>query len=182
MQQYLDYLAENDSAGFLKDVDTWCNHRPLLLLALSLTEGEVGEFGAGHGSTPYLRKYCEDKKRPFYSYDNNKEWAEVCGATCVWKWSDPDLYRRYSVVLVDHSPGEHRHEAVAILRGGCDIIVIHDSEEGGAGGYMYEKIYPLFKYRLNINRNGGGAGASALSNKIDLHQFSGLDLGGFKLE
>jgi hypothetical protein len=64
----------------------------------------------------------------------------------------------------------------------ADIIVIHDTEEGGAGDYKYDHIWHLFKYRLNYNKNGGGAGATAVSNKIDLNKFRGLTLGQYKFD
>lgn len=156
---------------FLKDIDTWCNHRVLLWEALELTKDSsfgVCEFGAGHGSTPFLRQYCADANRTFVSYENDKEWADKCGSTFINNFLTSDIYTQYSVVLIDFAPGEHRHEAVAILKDLARIIVIHDSEVGGSGNYMYEKIYPLFKYRKDYNITEGGAGATMLSNYIQL--------------
>lgn len=156
---------------FLKDIDTWCNHRALLWEALDLTKDNphgVAEFGAGHGSTPFLRQYCKEANRTFVTYENDKEWADKCGSTFINNFITADIYTRYSVVLVDFAPGEQRHEAVAILKDLADIIVIHDSEVGGSGNYMYDKIYPLFKYRKDFNITEGGAGATMLSNSIQL--------------
>lgn len=156
---------------FLKDIDTWCNHRVLLWEALELTKDSsfgVAEFGAGHGSTPFLRQYCVDANRTFVSYENDKEWADKCGSNFINNFLTADIYTQYSVVLVDFAPGEHRHEAVAILKDLARIIVIHDSEVGGSGNYMYDKIYPLFKYRKDYNVTEGGAGATMLSNHIQL--------------
>jgi hypothetical protein len=157
---------------FLKDIDTWCNHRVLLYEALELTKDSpygVCEFGAGHGSTPFLRQYCKDANRTFVSYENDKEWADKVGSTFIDNFLTADIYTQYSVVLVDFAPGESRHEAVAILKDLARIIVIHDSEEGGSGNYMYSKIYPLFKYRKDYNITEGGAGATMLSNYIDFN-------------
>lgn len=157
---------------FLKDIGSWNNHLVLLWDALQLTADSqlpVVEFGAGTGSTPYLRQYCADNNRPFLSYENNKEWADKCGSTFIESWQTADIYKEYSVVLIDHAPGEHRHEAVAILKDLARIIVIHDSEINGGGNYMYSKIYPLFKYRKDFNVTEGGAGATMLSNYIDFN-------------
>lgn len=182
-QHYLDWIAKEDKHGFLKEVSTWGNHRTLLLLALSLTEGNVIELGAGFDSTPFLEKYCADAKRYFYSYDNSQEWAEKFGAKHVLSWNDCKLWQEEcSLLFVDCAPGEVRHEIIALMANKADIIVIHDTEENSAGDYMLDKIWPLFKYRLNLNKTGGGAGASAVSNKIDLHQFAGCSFGSFKFE
>lgn len=156
--------------NFLSDVGSWNNHLVLLWEALELTSSSpygVAEFGAGTGSTPYLREYCKDANRTFVSYENNKEWADKCGSTFIDSFITANIYTQYSVVLIDFAPGEQRHEAVAILKDLAQIIVIHDSEEGGSGNYMYSKIYPLFKYRKDYNVTEGGAGATMLSNYVD---------------
>ena len=46
---------------FLKNLqaDNNDNHRVLLWKALECTKGEVVEWGAGWGSTEYLRSYCK---------------------------------------------------------------------------------------------------------------------------
>lgn len=182
-QQLLDSTALFDQEGhkFLEGIDNWSNHRILLLLALNLTGGDVYELGAGDGSTPYLRKYCEATGRRFRSFESHEVWALKCGSEFVKNWDDDMLYWPCSVAFVDHAPGEHRHIAVKRLAEFADIIVIHDSEEA-ATGYMLSKIWHLFKYRLNYNRLGGGAGATAVSNKIDLNRFRGLKLGQFQFD
>lgn len=132
----------------------------------------VAEFGSGLGSTSYLRDYCIYNNRLFYSYDSDWDWAQKMGSRHIDDWrAAEDIYKRYSVVLIDHAPGEHRHEAIAILKDLADIIVVHDTEKG-AGGYMFDKIWPLFIYRYDLA--GEGAGATALSNKIDLSAMARL--------
>jgi hypothetical protein len=167
--------------NFLKDVSSWCNHRILLWLALEATYDSiypVVEFGAGEGSTPFLRQYCYDNNRQFNSYENNREWANSMGSDLITNWNTADIYKRYSVVLIDHAPGEHRHEAMAILKDKADIIVAHDTELG-AGEYMYDKVWPLFRHRINLF--GNGAGASAVSNTVDLTIFEGQEFGEYKI-
>lgn len=167
----------------------WDNHRPLLLLALNLTEGDVIELGSGEGSTQYLRSYCKETHRHFFSYDNNYDWALKMGAAWVSDWDHPcrfdpvgGIWRKCGLMFVDHAPGEHRKLAVARMADKADIIVIHDTEEGGAGDYGFNTIWPHFKYRLNYNRLGGGAGAAAVSNTIDLNKFRGLSLEQYKFD
>jgi hypothetical protein len=166
---------------FLIDVQTWNDHLPLLWLALEQTKDSklpVIEYGSGGGSTPYLRKYCLDNNREFISYDYNKEWAEKTGSTYVENWEQEIIYRECSVVLIDESPGEHRHESVLIMKDRADILVLHDVEEAG---YMYDKCWEFFKYRVNCHKGQGGAEAAALSNKIDITQWGEQVLAGFKI-
>lgn len=169
---------------FLHGIGSWDDHRLLLWEALELTKESklpVAEFGAGDGSTPYLRKYCEDNNREFFSYENNKEWAEKCGSVFIKDWEDPQVYKNYSVLLVDCAPGEIRHELIAIFKDRCEIIVIHDTEIE-ASGYMLYKIWPLFSSRVDcINPMGKGAEASAVSNKIDLTSWVGISHKNFKI-
>lgn len=179
---YLEKVAAGDTQEFLKVEGNWDNHRPLLLLALSLTGGDVFEFGAGDGSTPYLRKYCEANNRRFRSFESNEVWAIKCGSEFIKNWDDDMLYRPCSVAFVDHAPGEHRHIAVKRLAEFVDIIVAHDAELYGAGNYQYDKVVPLFKYKLGYNLTSGGAGCIALSNKIDLEKFKGLKLGNHQFD
>lgn len=180
-QHQLDFISSNDKHGFLKGVSNWCNHRPLLLLGLFLTEGKVREMGAGDGSTSYLRNYCLDNNREFVTYDSNKEWAEKCRSVYVQDWdSHYGIYSYCGLCLIDHAPGEHRQFAIRKMQ--ADIIVIHDSEIGGGGDYKLENIWPLFQYSLHFNQKAGGAGASAVSNKIDLNKYRGLKLGEFKFD
>lgn len=185
-QELLDDIAENDRFGFLRNVTgNWNNHLPLLLLGLTLTEGAVMELGSGEGSTKYLREYCGKHNRPFQSFDNNKDWCEKTGAEYVEDW-EPLIAgaagAQRGLIFIDHAPGERRSPDTIKLANAADIIVLHDTEEGGAGDYKWHLAWPYFKYRLNYNRLGGGAGATAVSNKIDLNQFRGLSLGQYKFD
>lgn len=184
LQQELNSIQ--DELGFLKGIkNNWENHRPLLLLALYLTHGRVVELGSGDGSSPYLRDYCKYYARKFSSFDNNEEWCKKTGATFTIDWNAVIgglQESNCSVIFIDHAPGERRSTDTIELRDHADILVLHDTEEGGAGDYKWDKAWPYFKYRLNYNRLGGGAGATAVSNTIDLNRFRGLSLGQFTFD
>lgn len=171
-----------DSYGFLQTNNNWDNHKPLLLLGLELTQGLVIEFGSGDGSTPFLRRYCRRNDRPFETWESNKAWAEKMGSNYTSSWELQSVYRECGLFFCDHSPGEHRKDAVSKFADKADIIVVHDTEQGGAGDYGFEPVLAKFKYRLNYNKTGGGAGATAVSNKIDLNQFRGLSLGKYTFD
>jgi hypothetical protein len=187
-QSYLNNITAADIHGFLQGITgNWENHRPLLLLAFELTTGAVMELGSGEGSTPYLRKYCEATGRTFQTFDNNEEWCKKTGAEYVqtYLWSAlvagaAGAHR--GLIFIDHAPGERRHEDAIRLANAADVLVLHDTEEGGAGNYMWDKAWPHFKYRLNYNKTGGGAGATLVSNKIDVNRFRGLSLGPYTFD
>lgn len=184
-QAELVFIEAEDRFGFLKGVSgNWNNHLPLLLVGLQLTTGDVYEFGAGEGSTPYLRGYCRANNRHFQSWENNKEWADKCCSVYVKDWNNDGLFWSAGLVFIDHAPGEQRIITIAELakRNETQIIVIHDTEEIGAGDYKFDTIWHLFKYRLNYNKTGGGAGATAVSNTIDLNRFRGLSLGPYTFD
>jgi hypothetical protein len=162
---------------FLADIANWSNHRALLWPALEATSGDVVEMGLGGGSTPFLHAYCASRGRKLWSYDNNPEWVtkfveyqtEDHKLICVSNWDAvSEAHPDPAVVLVDHAPGERRYVDIERFAQRAEIIVVHDSEPA-ATGYMLKRIWPLFKYRLDLK--SPGAWATAISNKRDLSVF-----------
>lgn len=149
---------------FLKDVANWSNHRNLLYPALEATTGIVVEFGCGEGSTPYLREYCSYRNREFFSFESDPKWAEKQDSIHVPSWDNVSL-EEVDVLLIDHAPGERRCVDIEKYANIAKIIVIHDSEPE-ATGYMLNKIWHLFKHRIDFKSNG--AWATAVSNFIDV--------------
>lgn len=184
-EQILSSTVQYDEPyGFLKTESNWDSHRPFLLLALRITEGWVTELGSGEGSTPYLRKYCEDHKRTFNSYEANQDWAAKMGSYYVLDWAATAYIWQQpcGLLFIDESPGEHRAKSIHAMADRADVIVIHDTELNGAGDYKFEPLWSLFKYVIHYNRTGGGAGATMVSNKIDLNRFKGCEFGGRVIE
>lgn len=185
-QSYLNFISNMDTCKFLEGVtDNWNNHLPLLLLGLHKSNGLVIEFGSGEGSTRRLRDYCKEHGRPFESWESNKEWAEKTGACIALDWDILVVLlakKHHGLIFIDHAPGERRHLDAIALANAADILVLHDTEEGGAGNYMWSKAWPHFAYRLNYNKTGGGAGATMVSNKIDVNRFRGLSLGPYTFD
>jgi hypothetical protein len=180
-------IFDDHEYQFLKGPNNWSNHRGLLLLGLHLTGGPVMELGSGEGSTPYLHKYCEANSREFQSFDNSEDWCKKTGAQyCATENWDTLVYlaagERRGLIFIDHAPGERRHLDAIALANAADVLVLHDTEEGGGGNYQWSKAWPHFKYRLNYNRTGGGAGATLVSNKIDVNRFRGLSLGPYTFD
>jgi hypothetical protein len=152
--------------------DNWCNHRPLLYLALEATGGDVLELGVGKGSTEILVDYCRDRGRRLRSFEYKREWWEQYRHVApevrhVENWDDIHPVQA-GVALIDHSPGERRHEDIIRMADTVDIIVIHDSEPA-ATGYMLDRVWHLFRYRCDLK--SPGAWATAVSNTIDVSQW-----------
>lgn len=83
-----------------------------------------------------------------------------------------------SVCLVDHACGERRHSDMKLIYNECDCMVIHDSEPATTG-YMMNRVWGLFKYKLNIKR--WGAWATIVSNKYDVTKFNGMKIEEFEV-
>lgn len=163
---------------FLTDVKNWDNHRPLLYWALQQTKESklpILEMGCGEGSTPYLLDYCKKNKRELISYDYQKEWAEKYNAIYVSDW-DIINHEEYSVILIDHSPGERRHIDIEKLKDKCEYMIIHDTEPA-ATGYMLNKIWHLFPYKRNLKTDG--AWATIVSTKNEIPE---INIKGFLIE
>ena len=60
----------------------------------------------------------------------------------------------------------------------CDFMVVHDSEPE-ATGYMMNRVWGLFKYKLSIKTLG--AWATIVSNNQDVTKFHGMKIGEFEL-
>lgn len=163
---------------FLKNITNWNNHRPLLWWALQHTKPSslpVLEMGCGDGSTPYLKQYCKRSRKRLISYDYDKEWAAKFGATHVTDW-DSIQHEQYSVVLIDHSPGERRHIDVEMLADKAEYIVIHDSEPSADHGYQLSKVWHLFPYRRDLITDGAWATIVSKTRIIPPIHFKGFDI------
>lgn len=160
---------------FLKDIGAWSNHRRLLWMALRSALGPILELGAGEGSTPYLRQFCDEHLRSFQSYDSNKEWAkkmQVNYNNGDWEslscWHNP----LWGVVLLDLAPGEYRR--VALMKLTAQIIIIHDSEppRWNASDYKVRPLFKNFKYVIDDKpKEKGAPWTTAVSNTVDVSKW-----------
>lgn len=158
---------------FQQDIENWDNHRLLLWPALEATKHlglPVLELGCGHGSTKYLRQYCLDNGLELHSYDYSAEYAAKFGGIHVTNWETQVPWRKdWGVVLVDHSPGEHRKIAISKLHH-AKVVVIHDSEPAGwnASDYQVTAEIEKFKFILHIEPAAPQAWTTGVSNEIDV--------------
>ena len=154
---------------FLINVDNACNHRFLLWDALEATDGDIIEFGSGHGSTPWLKDYAIDNKRKFESFENNREWANATGANFIQNWGDVN-FEHCSVLLIDHAPGERRKIDIARLANHCDIMIVHDTEPAADHGYQMRSVLMGFEFIKEYKSEGAWA-TMVSNNKKFSHLF-----------
>lgn len=165
---------------FVKGMDAWSTHLPLLWEALEATEGEVVELGIGNGSTPKLHEYCKAKGRPLFSYENNINWYRkfehlrtgTHRIEYTQSWFEPIERHRYTigVLFSDEAPGEMRKYNISMFCNTAQVVVAHDSEKENHVGYRYDLVHPLFKYHINVATIPGPESA-AFSNFIDVTKF-----------
>ncbi len=159
---------------FIGELEPWGSHRKLLWQALEATVGPVLELGSGRGSTPYLKKYCDEIERPFESYDSDARWANDMGVKWNFgNWNTLTIWEKaWGVCLIDCAPGEYRK--VALMKITASIIVIHDSEPVGwnSSDYQVRLLFTQFKYcKDDPSKAKGGPWTTALSNTIDVTKF-----------
>lgn len=180
---------------FLKGINDWNNHAPLLWLALEETKsGDVLEFGCGDGSTNQLHQYCKDNNRMLYSFDSDETYLnkfkhlESDNHKFILtenEWHGWDIVSEQygasaTVCLIDHSKGERRRFDAERMKDIKGILVLHDTQpKPTAAGYNWEMIWDLFKYKCDLtcpiepisgdNRTWG----SAVSNWFDVSAWKG---------
>jgi hypothetical protein len=133
-----------------------------LTVAVLATKGDVLEMGCGDFSTPLLHALC--KGRVLVSTDTDAQWLtkfsdlqhnhHVLKYVNVYEGGSPgnwDEFAKYrwSVVLIDHRPGERRAVDIHRMKDSAEIIVVHDTE---TAGYGYERVFSEFKYRYDYKR------------------------------
>lgn len=144
-------------------------HLPILVKAVMATDGPVLELGCGLASTPVLFWLCQSAGRRFVSIENDKKWIKQVGYPIYFTddWNKIEVDDTYwSVVFLDHRPGERRIIDAIRIEDKADIIILHDSEPELDKYYQYSKIYPMFKYRYDDNKFLPHT--VVLSNKVNL--------------
>ena len=154
-------------------------HLPALIKAMERTKGDVLELGTGVFSTPYLHYKCMLDNRKLVSYENYKEWYQFFidygypnenhEVIFVENYSDAKIEKEWDLVLIDQTPDSSRAEEIKRLANYAKFIVIHDSNSKYENIYHYDTIYPLFKYRIDWDRDSNHA--TVLSNFVDLKNF-----------
>lgn len=171
------------------------SHITALIAAVIHTNGPVLELGCGWGSTPQLHAICAQHQRKLVSTDTSLEWLTKFSKVLSTDWHEfiyvpvyendwdinpkPYLWdeigtdTHWSVVLIDHRPGERRKDDLLRFKDQAEIIVVHDTEVNGRCGYTnvqseygLEPIFEQFKYRVDFDRFNPLT--TIVSNSIDV--------------
>ena len=168
-------------------VDAYTTHIAPLVTAVMQTDGPVLELGCGDTSTPVLHAICAAQRRPLLSADTDEafisRFANLRSEMHTFKFVPAYVRRspdnpdgsawdsvgqetpdgRWSVVFVDHRPGERRREDIARFADRADIVVVHDTEEAS---YGYEPVLSRFRFRHDDTRLTPWT--SLVSNRVDV--------------
>lgn len=163
---------------------------PVLEKTLEHFKGNALEFGSGHFSTPFL---CEMLKgRELHTFEYNLDWFNTVKDRnyhtddnhhihYIEDWKDSFIYNDssftnrndWSMVFIDHSPGERRISEVENFINKCDVMVIHDFDADRKGGaYGWYKVPAMSKWIVEIPAPPGvpypNPSTAVVSNRFDL--------------
>ena len=134
----------------------WGSHLPVLIKAIAITKRNVLELGTGLYSTPFLHWACFPNRK-LISYENNPESYKLNRqygvglheVRFIKRWEELNLEGMFfDVALVDNSPSRHRSIEIEKLAHIATYIIVHDTQRNFKFCNL-EKIYPLFKYRID---------------------------------
>ena len=147
----------------LKHNVNYATHAAPLITAVMNTHGSIFELGVGDFSTPFLHAICKATNRFLLSAETDKNWLQLfMDLERPWHklvhvdkgflgegWDTIGNNHEWSVVFIDHAPGERRITDIERLRPITEVFVIHDTE---ATCYGYEPLLSSFKYRYVYKR------------------------------
>ena len=151
----------------------------LALLAASILTSQTGgpsmEMGCGYHSTLLLHQILvNEQKRYLLSTDTDQEWLQKfennmtsnlhefrhIKQTSDWDEIGNDR-SRWSIIFVDHKPGERRVVDIIRLENVTDLMIIHDTE---TASYNYEKGLSRYPYRYRYKYLGTNTDVVSKSN------------------
>ena len=171
-------------------MNSYGTHQRMLVRAMMRTTGPVLELGSGWYSTPILHEIAVAQGRFLFSQDNDPTWLKQMSDLFSENYHRFSLVSRtlwmgvrWGLVFVDHGPPPYmpknkhgllnaldRGQAVLDLMDRTDVFVLHDTEPRVRWEYDWDKILPLFKYRVDDTTHQ--VHASLLSNRIDVTKWS----------
>src|SRR5688572_25039234 len=105
----------------------WASYLADLVACLLNTTGPVLEVGAGKWSTPILRDFCKAAQRDFVSLDSDPAWRQDPTRLVLYDDVLPNLAQQaWSVVFLDHSPGERRPADALLFADSAEYVVAYD--------------------------------------------------------
>lgn len=145
--------------------DGWYTNIPLLASVVATARpGPVLEIGVGRGSSSLLVELCRAMGRDLVGLDSDASWllkmADLEYPTLIHmpSWDDlpawlegPPRFGKaspWSVIFIDHGPGEARLPVLKMVRGYSEHVVIHDTFNPGYLPGLEEEL-DTWKFRAN---------------------------------
>lgn len=152
------------------------SHLPVLMAAVQRSSGPIVEFGSGMYSTVYLHWACWVAKRPLLTLESKHQYYRMMRPmendfhriVYLENWDQYDLGYKWSVALVDHSPGTRRPVEIRRLVE-TELVVVHDTEDRFAKDYQWGDCFDLYKYRFD--HSVGTLRTTLLSNVRNVKAF-----------
>ena len=125
----------------MRKTDPYATHQEFLKLYVEKTQGDIIEFGIGHGSTGFILELIKNTGRKLTSVENNKGWFDeirgqypeseqheyVFVQDDDWNATitsfDPS---KYCLVFIYQSPWDARTLTMNHFKNDSDYIMIHD--------------------------------------------------------
>ena len=160
----------------------YASHQLVLLAASLLTAGQgpVLEMGCGFYSTVLLHQLVVvEQKRYLLSTDTDLEWLSKfkgnmssdlhqfrhISATPEWDTVGTDR-PRWSIMFIDHKPGERRVVDLIRVANLTDLVIVHDTE---TASYNYEQGLSKYPYRYHYNYLATGTDIASRDNGTLFH-------------
>ncbi len=145
-----------------------------LIAAVMYSDGPILELGCGDSSTPLLHAICSVNQRTLVSADANEKWLRLfLDLETPWhtfvhvpvfenpkepqvnRWGQVGNDTHWSIVFIDHEPGNRRAEEIERLRSHTDIFVVHDTNQykncdSLLATFKYSFIYKRYRYQTTI--------------------------------
>ncbi len=150
-------------------------HMTPLITAVAATKGAVLELGCGDYSTPLLHAVCAATKRLLVSVESDVQWLSLfLYLERPWHqiihlqngndWYSIGQDKNWSVVFVDQIDVAARAQNVRAFKDKAEIVVVHDSENGGWFGNAFDSYKYRYDYTVYMPHT------TLLSNTINVAQ------------
>jgi len=146
------------SNTLLRNSDPFATHQLFLKYYIQHTNGDVIEFGTGHGSTPLILDLIKNTTRKLVSVESDAEWFEKMKSMYpessqhsyhfINDWEKDivtlhnHLKNNFSICFIDSAPWHSRVLAMNLFKDKAEYIFIHDVDYFPNNGVFGKTISP----------------------------------------
>lgn len=156
------------------------SHIPVLIKALSISQGPILELGTGFNSTAVIHWLCNHAKRKIDSYESVLSFYKIAlnyqndfhQVHFIEDWDKLPIDKHWGVVFLDHAPGPRRNVEMLRFANNADYVIVHDTEPKSDWHYHFTNHFDKYKYRFDFTV--AYPHTSVFSNFKDLSEFKDL--------